>query len=96
MSCQRTREVLDRTDAKVSQERSSKSAPMKDADVKALLAAVDEVVVAKGKKAVASPAKSVALDALKGPTGNYRAPMVRVGKKLLVGFHPDTLESLLR
>lgn len=69
---------------------------MTDADVKALLASVDEVVVAKGKKAVTAAAKSVALDALRGPTGSYRAPMVRVGKRLLVGFHPETLESLLK
>lgn len=82
--------------AKVAEERSAKAAPMKDADVKALLASVDEVVVAKGKKAVASAARSVAPDDLRGPTGNYRAPMVRVGRKLLVGFHPDTLESLLK
>ena len=69
---------------------------MKDPDVKALLAAVDEVVIAKGKAARALPAKEVALDDLRGPTGNYRAPMLRVGKKLLVGFHPETLEALLR
>ena len=88
--------MLDRTKARITQERSSKSAPMKDADVKALLAVVDEVVVAKGKKAVTLDAKGVTLDGLKGPTGNYRAPMLRVGKKLLVGFHPDTLEALLK
>jgi hypothetical protein len=88
--------VLDRTKARVDEERSSRSAPMKDGDVKALLASVDEVVVAKGKKAVTSAAKAVSLDDLKGPTGNYRAPMLRVGRKLLVGFHPETLEALLR
>jgi len=88
--------VLDRTKARITEERSSKSAPLTDADVKALLAAVDEVVVAKGKKAVTLPAKEATLDGLRGPTGNYRAPMVRVGKRLLVGFHPDTLEALLR
>ena len=87
--------MLEQTKAKVAEERSSKAAPMSDADVKALLASVDEVVVAKGKKAVASPAKDVSPEALKGPTGNYRAPMVRVGRKLLVGFHPETLRSLL-
>jgi hypothetical protein len=32
---------------------------------------------------------------LKGPTGNYRAPIVRKGKTLLVGFHAETLESLV-
>ena len=69
---------------------------MQDADVKALLAAVDEVVIAKGKKAVTLAAKDAALEGLKGPTGNYRAPMLRVGRKLLVGFHPDSLEALLR
>jgi hypothetical protein len=88
--------VLEKTKARITEERSSKSAPMRDADVKALLAAVDEVVVAKGKAARSLAAKDVALDDLKGPTGNYRAPMLRVGRKLLVGFHPDTLAALLR
>ncbi|MBK6405418.1 MAG: hypothetical protein IPF66_10425 [Holophagales bacterium] len=88
--------MLDRTKARITQERSSKSAPMTDADVKALLAAVDDVVIARGKKAVTLAAKEATLDGLKGPTGNYRAPMLRVGRKLLVGFHPETLEALLR
>ena len=64
--------------------------------MKALLAAVDEVVVAKGGKTVKLAAKEATLDGLKGPTGNYRAPMLRVGRTLLVGFHPDTLEALLK
>jgi hypothetical protein len=88
--------VLDSTKARIAEERSSKSAPMSDADVKALLAVVDEVVVAKGKKVVTLAAKEAPLDGLKGPTGNYRAPMIRVGRRLLVGFHPDTLEALLK
>ena len=88
--------MLDRTKARITQERSSKSAPMTDADVKGLLAAVDEVVIARGKKAVTLAANEATLDGLKGPTGNYRAPMLRVGRKLLVGFHPDSLEALLR
>ncbi len=78
------------------EERSTKSAPMTDADVKALLATVDEVVIAKGKKAVTLAAREATLDGLKGPTGNYRAPILRVGRKLLVGFHPETLEALLK
>lgn len=68
---------------------------MTDADVKALLASVDEVVIAKGKSSRTAVSRDVALDDLKGPTGNYRAPMLRVGRKLLVGFHPETLERLL-
>lgn len=69
---------------------------MTDADVRALVASVDEVVVAKGRKVVSAAAKDVPLDGLKGPTGSYRAPMLRVGRRLLVGFHPETLESFLR
>ena len=88
--------MLDRKKARITEERSSKSAPMTDADVKALLASVDEVVVAKGKAVRSLAAEDAALDDLRGPTGNFRAPMLRVGKRLLVGFHPDTLETLLR
>lgn len=88
--------MLDRTKTRITEERSSKSAPLRDADVRALLASVQEVVIARGKAVRSVPAGDVALDDLKGPTGNYRAPMLRVGRKLLVGFHPDTLESLLR
>lgn len=87
--------MLDKKKARIAEERSSKSAPMGDADVKALLASVEEVVVAKGKAVRTLAAKATSLDDLKGPTGNYRAPMLRVGRKLLVGFHPETLEALL-
>lgn len=87
--------MLERKKAKIVEERSSRSAPMTDADVKALLASVDEVVVAKGKSSRTAVPGDLSLDDLKGPTGNYRAPMLRVGRKLLVGFHPGTLEGLL-
>lgn len=30
-----------------------------------------------------------------GPTGNLRAPVIRAGKTLLVGFHPDAFEDVL-
>ena len=88
--------MLERKNAKIKEERSSRSAPMTDADVKALLASVDEVVIAKGKSSRTAVPGDLSLDDLKGPTGSYRAPMLRVGRKLLVGFHPETLESLLR
>ena len=52
-------------------------------------------MIAKGKKATARAAREVGLDDLKGPTGNYRAPMLRVGRRLLVGFHPETRADLL-
>ena len=30
------------------------------------------------------------LDDLRGPTGNFRAPILKVGRRLLVGFHEET------
>lgn len=87
--------MLENSKARVTEERSAKAAPLKDADVRALLAAVDEVVIAKGKRAVSRSAREVSLDDLRGPTGNYRAPMLRVGRRLLAGFHPEALADLL-
>lgn len=76
-------------------ERPSKREPLSDADARALLAGVSEVVVAKGKALRALSAKEATLDDLRGPTGNFRAPIVKIGRKLLVGFHEETLRSEL-
>jgi hypothetical protein len=32
---------------------------------------------------------------LDGGEGNFRAPMVRIGRRLLVGFHAETLKKEL-
>ena len=91
----RTREVLDRNKAVVAAERSARKEPFSDKDVRDLLKQVDTVVIAKGKKANRFEANKVKLADLKGPTGNYRAPIVRRGKTLVVGFSPDTLDEIL-
>jgi hypothetical protein len=39
--------------------------------------------------------RQATLDDLRGPTGNFRAPMVRIGRRLLVGFHEETLRKEL-
>ncbi len=75
--------------------RQAKSDPMKEKDVKELVSSVSQVLVAKGKAIRVLAAASVTLDDLKGPTGNFRAPMVKIGRKLLVGFHDGTLRKEL-
>lgn len=66
------------------------------------LAGVDQLWVAKGKRMTHVDLKNerppdkqlVAL--LTGPTGNLRAPAIRRGRKLFVGFHPEAYrENLL-
>ncbi len=70
-------------------------------DLAALFDGARRVVVSKGKKSVtfdvAPGAKlpSEVADAVLGPTGNLRAPAVRVGTTWLVGFHADAWEGEL-
>ena len=77
------------------EERNSRKQPLADDDVRQMLAVVDTVFVARGKKRREIPADEATLDDFKGPTGNYRAPMIRSGNRILVGFHPETLQQFL-
>lgn len=51
------------------------------------------VVVMKGKNVetfeTAGQGTKAAVEAMLGPTGNLRAPLVRAGKTVLVGFNDD-------
>ena len=87
--------MLDATKARIATTRLSKSDPLSEKDVRTLLKEVDEIVVAKGKSTRTVPARDATLDDLRGPTGNFRAPMVRIGRRLLVGFHEETLRKEL-
>jgi len=62
---------------------------------------VDEIYAAKGKRVVhvdlrkARPERAELLDLLLGPTGNLRAPTIRKGRTLLVGFEEETYKKVL-
>jgi len=62
---------------------------------------VSEVIAAKGKKVVRlrlakdKPTRDELLAVLIGPSGNLRAPTLRKGKKLLVGFDPTAYSEVL-
>jgi len=68
-------------------------------DAAALAKAATRVVVAKGAKVVefkpAGAAGKNLVEAMLGPTGNLRAPTIRVGKTLLVGFNADAYRDAL-
>jgi len=86
--------VLQRRKSQVSEERSARQAPLSDGEVAELLAAVDTVLLARGRKVERRPAAEIRPADLKGPTGNYRAPLLKRGRLLLVGFHAESLEAL--
>lgn len=63
-----------------------------------MLKAASKLIVAKGKKTweydVRKSIPDDAVDAMLGSTGNLRAPTLRVGKTLLVGFNDDVYASV--
>ena len=71
----------------------SASAKLGKKDAAVLAKGASKVVVAKGKKVDRfSPGGKAPVDvvaAMLGPTGNLRAPTLRVGKTVLVGFNED-------
>ena len=58
------------------------------------------LLVAKGKKVVEldlkkdKPSEEEVLKLILGPTGNLRAPTLKVGKKLVVGFDDEMYASV--
>ena len=68
-------------------------------DAVALAKTCDTLIVAKGKKVttfdLAGDPGDAMVDAMLGPTGNLRAPTVRAGKTLLVGFNEERYTSVL-
>lgn len=87
--------MLDKKRTGVGTERSARKEPLTDREVREMLKSVGTVILAKGRKAERRAASSVKPADLKGPTGNYRAPMLRKGRTLLVGFNAEALERLV-
>ena len=56
-----------------------------------------KIIVAKGKKISefsGGKAGKDVVEAMLGPTGNLRAPTIRTGKTLLVGFNEEVFERV--
>ena len=66
-----------------------------------LLKEVDEIVATRGRQVVRIDLKKEKPDAetikrlLIGPSGNLRAPTLRIGRTLLVGFDEQTYRNFL-
>jgi arsenate reductase-like glutaredoxin family protein len=71
------------------------------AEALALAKAATVVHIAKGKKIVTfdmkkdAPDDTTLLSHLLGPTGNLRAPTIKKGKTLFVGFNEDAYREML-
>ena len=71
------------------------------AEATALVEQADRLVVAKGKKLteldlnLESPTEELVAKLMLGPTGNLRAPTLRVGRTLVVGYNENVMAETL-
>ena len=76
----------------------SASRKLSEKDARALLKASSKLVVAKGKNLaeLKVPARITGdvVASMLGPTGNLRAPCLRVGKTLVVGFNEGAYKEI--
>jgi arsenate reductase-like glutaredoxin family protein len=75
---------------------------LKEKEAVALAQEVDAIYASKGKQVVhldltkTKPDKAMLLGLLLGPTGNLRAPTLRKGRTLLVGFDEAAYAKVLK
>ena len=80
----------------------AKKTTLKETEALALVREVDEIYASKGKQVMhldlrkEKPDKAALLGLLLGPTGNLRAPTLRKGRTLLVGFDEASYAAVLK
>lgn len=83
------------------EEVNAKKETFKEADALALLDGINKLFAAKGKKVTMldlkkdKPTNDELKKLLLGPTGNLRAPTLRKGKTLIVGFNEEMYNDLV-
>src|SRR5215470_10714517 len=101
MTCTRAQEFLGRKKIVPRQSTDAKRERLGATEVLSLVEEMHELYVAKGDRIVhvnlqrEPPDRDTLLKLLLGPSGNLRAPSLRVGKKLLVGFTGEMYETVL-
>ena len=101
MSCARAQEFLAKHKVDAA-EVVDASAKLGRADALQMAKAASKLIVAKGKKVVTfslgkyTPDDQTLAAHMLGPTGNLRAPTVRKGKTLIIGFNEVVFIQALR
>ena len=101
MTCARTQGFLAKHKVTVAAQVDAKKATIKGEAALGVLKDVDELYAVRGKKVVhvdlkrEKPDKATLLGLLLGPTGNLRAPTLRKGRTLVVGFDEAAYAKLL-
>jgi arsenate reductase-like glutaredoxin family protein len=102
MTCRKTQGFLAKAGIDTAEQVDAKKVRMGPEQALVLVKDVDQLYVAKGAKVVhldlkrEKPDRATLLGLLLGPSGNLRAPTLRKGRTLLVGFDEPTYKALLR
>ncbi len=99
MTCGRAREFLEREKIAVAEQVNANRDPQGKKDALALAARAKKLIVAKGTRITeldmrTKPSPREILALMLGPTGNLRAPTMRVGDTLYVGFPKGGFEGM--
>ena len=100
MSCQKAQGFLETQQLTVKEQSDAATERRGREEALALAKEATKVLVAKGKKVVTFDMKKAPPDDdtlaahLLGPTGNLRAPTLRKGKTLLVGFSEEAYQQV--
>jgi arsenate reductase-like glutaredoxin family protein len=77
-------------------DRTPSSRKLQESDSRLLLESASKLIALKGKKvnefSLTKGVSEEAVAAMLGPTGNMRAPTIRAGKKLIVGFNEEIFQ----
>lgn len=98
MTCSRSREFLEKKKIPVSEQVTANKTRYGRKEALALAGTAKKLIAAKGTKVTEldlskKPASKEVLELMLGPTGNLRAPTMRVGNTLYVGFPKGGFEG---
>lgn len=98
----KSQEFLAEAGIEAKEEVNAKKQTLGKADALELAKTADDIYSSKGKKVVHvnmrkdKPDDELLAELLLGPTGNLRAPTLRMGKTLVVGFDEATYKNVFR
>ncbi|MCS7022380.1 MAG: ArsC family (seleno)protein [Gemmataceae bacterium] len=102
MTCQKAQGFLGTVAVSVGQQVDARKTPYGPAEVLRLLEGIEQlIVIGRGQKVQRWDLRqpTVSMDELVsqvlGPTGNLRAPTLRIGNTLIVGYHEATYREVL-
>ncbi len=101
MTCGRTQEFLAEAKVETVEVVDARKRKLRLKDAYALLEGMDELVAARGRTVervdlrAGRPDKATVERLMIGPTGNLRAPTLKVGHTVLVGFDEATYRAAL-